>query len=111
MERIAHKDLKNLAEKLQGNFVDRDDKDIIIVRQKDVQIDHIGFNLTLTSKIVWINETQYNLILENVSDENANIPIKVGDVMIVTVIEVTSEYYIANCDFNGQRNVMKLWFA
>ena len=48
MERFAELSTVNLAEKLQGNFVSEDDKDIIIVRQNDVQIDHIGFNLTLT---------------------------------------------------------------
>lgn len=111
MERFANLSIGNLAEKLQGNFVSKDDKDIIIVRQNDVQIDHIGFNLTLTSKIVWINDTQYNLILEDVSDHTVPVGIKIGDVMTVTVTEVTNEYYIANCDFNGQRNIMKLWFA
>ena len=111
MERFAELSTVNLAEKLQGNFVSEDDKDIIIVRQNDVQIDHIGFNLTLTSKIVWINDKQYNLILEDVSDHNAEVGINVGDVMTVTVTEVTNDYYIADCDFNGQRNVMKLWFA
>jgi hypothetical protein len=111
MQRFANLSTGNLAEKLQGNFVSKDDKDIIIVRQNDVQIDHIGFNLTLTSKIVWINDTQYNLILEDVSDHTAPIGIKVGDVMTVTVTEVTNDYYIADCDFNGQHNIMKLWFA
>ncbi|MFK7948486.1 MAG: hypothetical protein AB8G11_12920 [Saprospiraceae bacterium] len=111
MEKFANLSTQNLAKKLQGNFVSKDDKDIIIVRQNDVQIDHIGFNLTLTSKIVWINDTQYNLVLEDVSDQNAPIGIKVGDVMTVTVTEVTNDYYIANCAFNGHRNVMKLWFA
>lgn len=111
MKRIAQKNHVNIAERLQGNFVDRDCQDVIVVRQNNVQIDHIGFNLTLTSKIVWINENQYNLILEDVSDSNANVGIKVGDVMTVTVTEVTNEYYIADCEFNGQRNVTKLWFA
>ena len=31
--------------------------------------------------------------------------------MTVTVTEVTNDYYIADCDFNGQHNIMKLWFA
>lgn len=111
MRKIAQKNYVNLAKQLQGNFVDRECQDVIIVRQNDVQIDHIGFNLTLTSKIVWINDTQYNLILEDISDSNANVGIQIGDVMTVTVTEVTNEYYVADCEFHGHRNITKLWFA
>ena len=31
--------------------------------------------------------------------------------MNVKVAEVTDEYYIADCEFNGQRVITKLWFS
>lgn len=111
MEKVAQKEAVNLAARLQGKFIDKDCQDVVVLREGDVQIDHIGFNLTLTSKIVWINETQYELILEEVSDETADVGINVGDVMTVTVAEVTNEYYVADCEFNGQRVMTKLWFS
>jgi hypothetical protein len=111
MERVAQKEARNLAVRLQGKFIDKDCQDVVVLREGDVQIDHIGFNLTLTSKIVWINETQYELILEEVSDETTDVGINVGDVMVVTVAEVTNEYYVADCEFNGQRVITKLWFS
>jgi hypothetical protein len=111
MEKVAQKEAVSLAARLQGKFIDKDCQDVVVLREGDVQIDHIGFNLTLTSKIVWINETQYELILEEVSDETADVGINVGDVMTVTVAEVTNEYYVADCEFNGQRVMTKLWFS
>jgi hypothetical protein len=101
----------NLAARLQGKFIDKDCQDVVVIREGDVQIDQIGFNLTLTSKIVWINETQYELILEEVSDETADVGLNVGDVMVVTVAKITNEYYVADCEFNGQRVSTKLWFS
>lgn len=111
MEKVAQKEAANLAARLQGKFIDKDCQDVVVLREGDVQIDHIGFNLTLTSKIVWINEKQYELILEEVSDETADVGINVGDVMTVTVAEVTKEYYVADCEFNGHRVMTKLWFS
>lgn len=111
MEKIAQRESVNLANHLQGKFIDKDCQDVVVLREGDVQIDHIGFNLTLTSKIVWINESQYNLILEEVSDDTVDIGINVGDVMKVTVAELTDDYYIADCEFNGQRVITKLWFS
>ncbi|MFT5834648.1 MAG: hypothetical protein ACI97N_002288 [Cognaticolwellia sp.] len=111
MEKVAHKESVNLAKRLQGKFIDKDCQDVVVLREGDVQIDQIGFNLTLTSKIVWVNDTQYNLILEEVSGETADAGVKVGDVMNVKVAEVTDEYYIADCEFNGQRVITKLWFS
>ncbi len=104
-------DSKNLAEQLQGRFIDRDCQDVTIIREGDVQIDQIGFNLTLSSKIVWVNDTKYDLILEDISGDTSEVGINIGDVMHVTVTEVTDKYYIADCEFHGQRNITKLWFA
>lgn len=111
MEKVAQKEAANLAARLQGKFIDKDCQDVVVLRKGDVQIDRIGFNLTLTSRIVWINETQYELILEEVSDETADVGITIGDVMTVTVVEVTNEYYVAGCEFNGQKVTTKLWFS
>jgi hypothetical protein len=108
MERIAQI-TNTLAERLQGRFIDKDYNGAVVTRNGNTQIDNIGF-VTLTSKIVWTNENQYNLILENISDENAELGIKVGDVMNVTVTEVNDDFYIANCAFNNQQIATKLWF-
>lgn len=111
MEKVAQKEALNLTERLQGKFIDKDCQDVIVLREGDVQIDHIGFNLTLTSRIDWINDKQYTLTLEEVSDMTADVGINVGDIMKVTVAEVTNDYYIADCEFNGQRVITKLWFS
>lgn len=108
MEKIAQ--IKStLAERLEGRFVDKESNGAVVIRRGDTQIDNIGF-VTLTSKIVWTNENQYNLILENISDENAELGIQIGDVMNVTVTEVNEEFYLASCVFNDQQVVTKLWF-
>lgn len=108
MERVAQI-RSTLAERLQGRFIDKEYNGAVVIRTGDTQIDNIGF-VTLTSKIVWTNENQYNLILEEISDENAELGIKIGDVMNVTVTEVNKDFYIANCAFNNQQVVTKLWF-
>jgi hypothetical protein len=99
-----------LAERLQGRFIDREYDSVVVTRSGETQIDYIGTDLVLTSKIVWTATDQYNLVLENLTGSTDTIGLKVGDVMNVSVIEVTDEYYITACSFNGQQAITKLWF-
>jgi hypothetical protein len=100
-----------LAERLQGRFIDKAYDDTIVERTADYQLDNLGHGLVLTSKIVWTSENEYDLILEDISDESAELGLSIGDVMSVEVTEVTDEYYVSICSFNGQSVEVKLWFA
>ncbi len=82
---------------------------VYIQREGDQQIDYIQ-DIELTSKVVWIQPNVYKLILIDISNPD-QVDLQVGDELFVSIIEITSDYYLTETNYNGSVNESKIWFA
>lgn len=93
-----------------GRFIDPSNKESFILRKGSHQVDYVNENLTLKSKIIWTSDTDYKLVLEDISNPTL-VNLRVGDELSVHITEVTSEYYTSETDYKGHKMTHQLWYA
>ena len=103
--------LGNIDKLRNGRFYYSDNQtdSVYILRKGDQQIDFIK-DVQLKSKIVWLQPNAYKLILESISNPE-KINLEIGDVLYVSIKEITSDYFLTETEYKGSISESKLWFA
>ena len=93
-----------------GKFIDRTNQEAFILRKGAHQVEYVNADLTLKSKIIWTSDTDYKLVLEDISNPTL-VNLQVGDELSVHITEITNEYYVSETNFKGNKQTSQLWFA
>lgn len=82
---------KNCEDFKTGDFVYPDNPNKLSVRKGTLQESYSNGKLEMLWKVNWINDCMYEMICQKVY--NDNIPIKVGDRIVTTILEADSKCY------------------